>query len=233
MPSPAIATRRPCRWSSRTTSRFAPAALRRAPRRCRASRPPPRRSSALSPVSITMRGRRAWSARSRPRVVALIGSATREQTGRAAVDGHEHTVCPSLPQRVGVRSSTRPSDAAALRAARRCRARPRARRRARRRPGPVTDSKPVTAGSSSRASRAPATIAAASGCSLARSRLAARRSTSVSSNRPTGCTPTRRGCPSVSVPVLSTTSVSTLSIRSSASAFLISTPARRRGRCRP
>ena len=35
------------------------------------------------------------------------------------------------------------------------------------------------------------------------------------------------GCPSVSVPVLSTTSVSTCSSRSSASAFLISTPARR------
>ena len=33
------------------------------------------------------------------------------------------------------------------------------------------------------------------------------------------------GLPSVSVPVLSTTSVSTFSIRSSASAFLISTPA--------
>ena len=35
-----------------------------------------------------------------------------------------------------------------------------------------------------------------------------------------------RGLPSVKVPVLSTTSVSTLSKRSSASAFLISTPAR-------
>ncbi len=37
--------------------------------------------------------------------------------------------------------------------------------------------------------------------------------------------PSRFGLPSVSVPVLSTTSVSTFSIRSSASAFLISTPA--------
>ncbi len=36
---------------------------------------------------------------------------------------------------------------------------------------------------------------------------------------------TTLGLPSVSVPVLSTTSVSTFSIRSSASAFLISTPA--------
>ena len=39
-------------------------------------------------------------------------------------------------------------------------------------------------------------------------------------------TATTRGLPSVSVPVLSTTSVSTFSKRSSASAFLISTPAR-------
>ena len=39
-------------------------------------------------------------------------------------------------------------------------------------------------------------------------------------------TETRRGLPSVSVPVLSTTSVSTFSSVSSASAFLISTPAR-------
>ena len=37
-------------------------------------------------------------------------------------------------------------------------------------------------------------------------------------------TSTTRGLPSVSVPVLSTTSVSTFSSRSSASAFLISTP---------
>ncbi len=40
-----------------------------------------------------------------------------------------------------------------------------------------------------------------------------------------GTTATTFGLPSVSVPVLSTTSVSTFSMRSSASAFLISTPA--------
>src|SRR4030095_4382974 len=39
-----------------------------------------------------------------------------------------------------------------------------------------------------------------------------------------GCSATTLGFPSVSVPVLSTTSVSTFSMRSSASAFLINTP---------
>ena len=60
-----------------------------------------------------------------------------------------------------------------------------------------------------------------------RSRLAARRSTSLSSNPAAGTTAVTAGLPSVSVPVLSTTSVSTFSMRSSASAFLISTPASR------
>ena len=74
-------------------------------------------------------------------------------------------------------------------------------------------------------SAAAATIAAASGCSLARSTLAARRSTS-SSVKPRPAP--RRDDPRLAfgqVPVLSTTRVSTLSSRSSASAFLTRTPA--------
>ena len=69
-------------------------------------------------------------------------------------------------------------------------------------------------------------MAAASGCSLARSsargkaqQLAPRRS------RRRRRSPSTFGLPSVRVPVLSTTSVSIFSKRSSASAFLISTPA--------
>ena len=46
----------------------------------------------------------------------------------------------------------------------------------------------------------------------------------VSSKPGAGTIATTFGLPSVSVPVLSTTSVSTFSMRSSASAFLISTP---------
>ena len=78
-------------------------------------------------------------------------------------------------------------------------------------------------------SRAPRTIASARGCSLPLSRLAARWSSSASlvprSRRPV-TTAESTGLPRVSVPVLSTTKVSTFSMRSSASAFFTSTPAR-------
>ena len=72
---------------------------------------------------------------------------------------------------------------------------------------------------------AAATIADPSGCSLAFSRLAARRSNSSSAKPSTGLIAVTDGLPSVSVPVLSTTRVSTRSILSRASAFLMSTPA--------
>ena len=67
-------------------------------------------------------------------------------------------------------------------------------------------------------------IAAARGCSLLRSALAAKRSTSPSVKPGAATSATTFGLPSVKVPVLSTTSVSIFSIRSNASAFLISTP---------
>ena len=76
------------------------------------------------------------------------------------------------------------------------------------------------------APRPPSTIAAASGCSLAA--LEARgEPEELGFVIPAGAatTETSRGFPSVSVPVLSTTSVSTFSRTSSASAFLMSTPA--------
>ncbi len=72
---------------------------------------------------------------------------------------------------------------------------------------------------------APRTIASASGCSEPRSSVAASRSTSASSCPASGSTATSSGLPTVSVPVLSRISVSTLAKVSSASAFLISTPA--------
>ena len=92
-------------------------------------------------------------------------------------------------------------------------------------PLPLGASKPITRASSMLRSFAAATIAAASGCSLACSTLAAKRSTVASSKPSAGMTAVTFGLPSVSVPVLSTTSVSIVSMRSSASAFLISTPA--------
>ena len=57
---------------------------------------------------------------------------------------------------------------------------------------------------------AAATMAAASGCSLPWSRLAARRNTSLSENPPKPSARSKVGRPSVRVPVLSTISVSTL-----------------------
>ena len=92
-------------------------------------------------------------------------------------------------------------------------------------PLPAGASNPCTGEKSSLRSAAAATIAAASGCSLPRSTLAASWRTSVSSKPGAGATATTLGLPSVRVPVLSMTSVSTFSMRSSASAFLISTPA--------
>lgn len=56
---------------------------------------------------------------------------------------------------------------------------------------------------------------------------------SASANPAAGTMETTVGLPSVSVPILSTTSVSAFSMRSSASAFLMRTPACRRGRHRP
>ena len=74
---------------------------------------------------------------------------------------------------------------------------------------------------------AAATIAAASGCSLPRSSAGGKAQHVVPRSKPVQRrrSATTCGLPSVSVPVLSTTSVSTFSMRSSASAFLISTPA--------
>ena len=69
-----------------------------------------------------------------------------------------------------------------------------------------------------RRSRAAATMAAARGCSLALSSTAAAIRIPLPSSRRSGTIAVTRGLPSVNVPVLSTTSVSTLSSRSSASA---------------
>jgi len=92
-------------------------------------------------------------------------------------------------------------------------------------PRPVREANSPASASLTPRAAAPATTAEASGCSLPCSRLAARRNSSVSSIPAAGTTASRRGLPSVSVPVLSTSSVSTFSIVSSASAFRKRTPA--------
>ena len=103
MPSPAIATTRPSAWSCLTTSRLVRPA---APRRRTSSMPellarPPRRSSRLSPVSMTTR---------RPSRVELrdglgrgrldrIGDA--QQPGGLSVDRDEHDGLALAPQLLG------------------------------------------------------------------------------------------------------------------------------------
>lgn len=73
---------------------------------------------------------------------------------------------------------------------------------------------------------APLTIASASGCCDGWSAEAARRSRSPSRVPVAGMTSVRAGLPSVSVPVLSNTTVSTPAVASRAAAFLNSTPSR-------
>src|ERR1035438_8422420 len=95
-------------------------------------------------------------------------------------------------------------------------------------PRPDKDSKLAASLKLSLSSFAFWTIAAASGCSLTRSRLPASRRISLPvmpGKISVVDIATTFGFPSVSVPVLSKTIVSTFSIVSSASAFLISTPA--------
>ncbi len=91
-------------------------------------------------------------------------------------------------------------------------------------PLPVIESNVITRASSMPRSLAPATMALASGCSLSTSAEATRRSSSVSSWPPTGTTSVSSGLPRVMVPVLSSTTVSSLWAVSSASASLMSTP---------
>ena len=91
-------------------------------------------------------------------------------------------------------------------------------------PWPAGEAKPLTSPRSSSRSLATLRIACASGCSLPRSALAASRSSAFSSKPSAGTIPTTFGLPSVSVPVLSITSVSMRSSRSSACASRIRMP---------
>ena len=92
-------------------------------------------------------------------------------------------------------------------------------------PCPGTARKDEAGGGTMPRSPAASRIAPASGCSLPRSNAAARRRTSPAESSAKGSTETRRGLPSVSVPVLSTSKVSTRASVSSASALRTSTPA--------
>ena len=164
------------------------------------------------------------SDRSASGVDALIGSATAMRPAGRSSTARNTTVCPSR-RSASARAVEVPGvDAERLQEL----AFPSATRRPSTRPVtpcPGSTRKSAASSSASPRSRAAATMAPASGCSLPRSRLAARRRSSASSWGGRATSAASRGLPSVSVPVLSTTSVSTFSRTSSASACLTRTPA--------
>ena len=227
MPSPAIATLRPSRLQALDHRALAaPARPRPRPRRCRASARPPPPRCAMSPVSMTMRTPVGVQGADRLRGRRLDRVGDREQADHGCrPTATNTTVCPSARSASARAARAAGGDAAARRAASRCRAprglagdhaghaharqraelarRPPARCRAPRLPpGPRR-----RAGARCRA-RAPPRAEAR------RPRLAPSAATTAVS----------RGFPSVSVPVLSTTSVSIFSNASSASALRIRTP---------
>src|SRR6476646_10173319 len=179
----------------------------------------------LSPVSMTMAMPSAFSASSAWAVLSFTGSAMAMMPAVLPSTATKIAVAPSLRSF----SACCSSDCVAMLSSPRNRALPSTMRR---RPTipiaplPAGESKPRTEASLIFRSAAASTIALPSGCSLLRSMLAASRSTSVSSKPSAALTATTLGLPSVKVPALSTTSVFTASMRSSASALLIRTPSR-------
>ena len=167
------------------------------------------------------------SAASASGVVALTGSAMASDARELAVDADEDR------GRAVRRAARRPASASAATStplsARKRRVAERdaaALDRAERRPRPTGESKSATGAVAMLALLGGATMACGQRM-LARPLDAGREPQELAPRRSpaAGTIAVTAGLPSVSVPVLSTTSVSTFSIRSSASAFLISTPA--------
>ena len=215
MPSPAIATTRPSRLqpldASRPSDRAGP---RRSPRRCPSVRATA--SAVVAAVAGEHDDAQAFARaapRSPPACVVLDRIGDAEHARRAvAVDGDEHHRLALGAQAVG---------ALATAASRRDASRPSSSASCRRHALAVDRAAHALAGdglevayrrerATPRASRA-RDDRRASGCSLPRSRLGGQRSSVVPRRTPASArTVTSRGLPSVSVPVLSTTSVSTL-----------------------
>ena len=155
--------------------------------------------------------------------LTLIGSPIPSRpAGRSSIATNT-TVCPSCRSD----SARRTSASSAMPSSRRWSWLPTATRRLSTiatTPRPGRDSKSEASTGARPLVAAPRTIAPASGCSLKRSTLAANASTSASVKPSTHETVVSSGFPCVTVPVLSTTTVSTAPSRSSVSAFLNSTP---------
>ena len=191
---------------------------RRSPSRCRARARPPRRCARLSPVSMTMRSPSASSARSASAACGLIGSTAPSEPSTLSRLPHEDQRLAACAERLG-----RAFERVEL-VCRRCRA-PRAACGCRARrgrpssvpttPRPARDSNAETALNETPRSRAPAMIAAASGCSLPSSSVAATPRSVASS---TARAPARRSraaaCPPSACRSCRSTSVSTSRKRS-------------------
>ena len=184
MPSPAIATMRPAACSALDRRGLAHrAARRRPPRRCRAASRRPAAVVALSPVSMTSRRPSRLQRRNRLRRARLDRVRHADEAGQRPVDRDEHHGLSMRAQGLGSAGerATRPTPAAPR--TRGCRAttvRPSTRPRT---PLPVTDSNVSALGRVSPRAVAPSTIAAASGCSLPCSSLAASASQDVIASR--------------------------------------------------
>ena len=218
MPSPAIATLRPLAISALTC-----AALSSGSTSAMASSIPSLRATASavlreSPVSITTRMPVRFSAAMASAVVSLIGSATESMPVTASPMANSTTVVPSARWRSAspcqrstatpsfVRKTWLPTNA-------------RFPSTVARTPRPLTASNPEAGAGTNPRAFAPSTIDAAIGCSLSASTPAINRSASFASVPSLTAIPAKAGLPKVSVPVLSTTSVSISRMRSIASAL--------------
>ena len=171
-----------------------------------------------------MRRPSACSWRMASRDDGLIGSATPINAASLPSMARNMTVCADA-RRTSARllaAETSIPSSLIIRALPRTTRRPPTRPRT---PRPGSAEKSSTAGIVAPRSRAPPMMAAASGCSLPCSSAAANPSASRSEVSSNTSTLVSLGLPSVKVPVLSMTSVSTFSRRSSASAFFTRTPA--------
>ena len=153
---------------------------RRRSRRCRAGAPTASAVVRLSPVSITTRMPSARSASSAAAAPSLTGSATVRSPAALPSTATNMTIWPSRRSSSRARVEVARVDRRAPQRARRLPTATRLPSTAPLTPFPVCEANAEGSARLSPRSAAPATMAAASGCSLARSRLAARRSSSSS-----------------------------------------------------
>ncbi len=213
MPSPTIATVRPSACSRLTSSTLPSGSTPATTRSIPASAAMARAVRSLSPVSITTSIPSSRRRRTAAAEVSRMGSAT-----ATAPAGWPSTATWMMVRASGTVIVSRGVTSLSLPAATLWPSTTPVT------PLPVTASKSFASESSSPRDRASSIMAEASGCSDPRSSEASTRSSSSSFQPRAGTISVTAGEPTVTVPVLSSTTVSTLPARSSASPPLISTP---------